>query len=260
MLLYNPATGAKWVPLEAPLACAATPLGEGFVAPLKMGQVFLLSTADGGRQATPFQPPLAPQSTLNYKPAGAVGGDGRQVVIADGDKKIYLLALLDQPQPHLQLVKEAEAGPHAIDSAVVVLGDTALAVGGQSHLLRYKLPGLEPTGETNLPAPAEWGPFVAGDVALVATVDQKLIAMPATGDAHWQQPLEHRTIAGPPLISPDGVLLAYRKGVIEKRSLADGKPLATINMEQPLASGPVAFLQKLVVAAGDGTLLVVDRP
>jgi hypothetical protein len=173
---------------------------------------------------------------------------------------LYLVALVDQPQPHLQLVKQAEAGPHAIDSAVVVLGDIALAIGGQSHLLRYKLPGLEPSGETNLSAPAEWGPFVAGDVALVATVDQKLIAMPATGDARWQEPLEHGALAGPPLVSPDGVLLAYRKGVLEKRSLADGKPLTTINMEQPLASGPVAFLQKLVVAAGDGTLLVVDRP
>ena len=59
---------------------------------------------------------------------------------------------------------------------------------------------------------------------------------------------------------PDGILLAYRKGIIERRSAADGKPLATLNVEQPLATGPVAFMQLLVATAADGTLLVVDKP
>ena len=71
-------------------------------------------------------------------------------------------------------------------------------------------------------------------------------------------PLEHGQLAGAPLVLTDGVLLAYRKGILERRALADGKSLATLNVEQPLATGPVAFLQRFVATAADGTLLVVD--
>ncbi len=262
LLLYNPAHGnsAKWIQLDSPLACATTPFGQGFLAPLKIGQVFYLSAADGAKLATPFQPRIEPGTSLEYKRAGVAVGDGRPFVITDGANKIYLVTVTDQPQPHLEVVKEAEVGPRPISSPIVVLGDTAFAIAGESRLVRYNLPSLELGGETNLPAPAEWGPYAAGEMVLMATVDQKLLAATPTGELRWQVPLEHGQLAGPPLVIADSVLLAYRKGVVERRSLADGKPLGTINVEHPLATGPVAFLQKLVVAAADGTLLVIDQP
>ena len=76
----------------------------------------------------------------------------------------------------------------------------------------------------------------------------------------WQAQSQHGALAGPPLVLPDGIVLAYRKGVIERRALADGKPQAATNLEQPIATGPASFLQRLVVASGDGTLLVVAKP
>jgi PQQ-like domain len=262
LLLYNPAqaAGAKWMKLESPLACAIAPLGQGFLAPLKIGQVFYLNSADGSRLSTPFQPRLEPQTTLDYKPAAAVGNDGRQFVITDGKQKIYLVALTDKPQPHLEEVKQADVGPHPIESPIVVLGDTAVAVAGGTHLLRFRLPTLETAGETNLPAPLEAGPYRVGDGALVATADDKLICLSAAGAVKWQAPTQHGPLAGPPLVLPEAIVLAYRKGVIERRSISDGKPQATINLEQPVATGPVLFLNRIVVAASDGTLLVVDQP
>lgn len=262
LLIYNPApgAGAKWVQLESPLACAAAPLGQGFIAPLKIGQVFYLNAADGARLATPFQPRLEPQTTLDYKPAAAVGNDGRQFVITDARQKIYLVSLVDAPQPHLEEVKQGDVGPNPIQSPIVVLGDTALAVAGGTRLVRFKIPTLETIGESNLPAPLEWGPYRAGDSLLVATADDKLLCLSASGDVKWQAQSQHGALAGPPLVLPDGIVLAYRKGVIERRALADGKPQAATNLEQPIATGPASFLQRLVVASGDGTLLVVDKP
>ncbi len=262
ILLYNPAQAApaKWLPLESPLTCPVTSLGQGFLAPLTIGQVFYLSSADGARLAVPFQPRLDPQTTLAYKPAAAVGKDGRQFLITDGLQKIYLVALADKPQPHLEEVKQADVGPHPIESPLVVLGDEVLAVAGGTHLLRFHVPTLETVGETNLPGSIEWGPYRVGDVALLATADHKLIAVSAGGETKWQAATSQGALAGPPLSLPDGVLLAYRKGIIERRSIADGKRIATVNVEQPLATGPVEFLQHLVVATPDGTLLVVDKP
>jgi hypothetical protein len=99
-----------------------------------------------------------------------------------------------------------------------------------------------------------------GDSMLIATANNQLMAISADGLVKWQAPTEHGDLAGAPLAHEDSVLIAYRKGIIERRSLADGKPLATTDLEHPLASGPVSFMQRLVLAADDGTLLVVDQP
>jgi hypothetical protein len=72
--------------------------------------------------------------------------------------------------------------------------------------------------------------------------------------------LEHGDLAGAPLATNDIVLFAYRNGMVERRALADGKHAATVDIEQPLAAGPVSFMQRLLLVAGDGTLLVVDQP
>jgi hypothetical protein len=260
LLLYNPATGAKWVQLESPLACSVTPLGPGLVAPLKIGQVFYLSSTDGSRLAIPFQPRIDTQTRLEFKTAMVVGNDNRQFLISDGKQKTYLVGLVDKPQAHFELIKEADLGPRPIDSPFVVLNDTALGVSGGTHLLRFRLPTLESAGETTLPAPIEWGPYRIGDMAVTATADGKLLAISSAGEIKWQSALAHGALAGPPLVVADGVLLAYRKGVLERRAMADGKPLAALNIEQPVAAGPIEFLQRVVLATNDGSLLVVDKP
>jgi hypothetical protein len=80
------------------------------------------------------------------------------------------------------------------------------------------------------------------------------------GQATWRVPLEHGDLAGEPLNVHDGVLLAYRKGIFERRAAGDGAASAAKDLEHPLASGPVRFQQRLVLSAHDGTLLVVDAP
>ena len=263
LLLYNPAQdqrAARWIQLESPLAAPLTPLGDGLVAPLAIGQVFYLNSADGSQWGTPFQPRLAPRTTVNYSRAAVVDHAARRFVITDGREKIYLVAAVDQPQPHLQAVAETDLGPHAIESSVVVLGDVALAIGGDAHVVRFTLPSLEPAGESQLPAPVIWGPFRTDEGALMATADEHLLLVSADGEIAWRVPLEHGDPAGEPLVLEGSVLVAYRNGILERRALADGKPLAATDVEHSLAAGPVRFLNRLVLSAHDGTLLVVDQP
>jgi hypothetical protein len=263
LLFYNPALGnaaAKWIKLDGPLACAVTPFAEGFLAPLSIGQIFLLSGVDGSKVALPFQATLEPNKEWRFTPAGAVDANPPSFVIADGHGKLYLVGIGNQPQPHLETLKQADAGPHPIESRVIALGDSAYAIGGSSHLLRVKLPSLEPAGDTSLPAPVVWGPFRVADSLLFATADNQLMAIGTDGQVQWKSPVEHGDTTGAPLAQPDSILITYKKGIVERRSLTDGKPLAAKDTTQPLASGPVAFLQKLIVAANDGTLLVIDQP
>jgi tetratricopeptide (TPR) repeat protein len=263
LLLYNPSLAERatqWVKLVSPLACAVTPLGDGFVAPTSVGQVFYLRADDGAQIGVPFQPQLEPGKTVAYQPAVIVDAAAHRFVIADGSEKIYLVEAAAQPQPHLRAVAEAKAGPYSIESRPVVLGDAVLAVGGGSHLLRFSLPSLKPSGEFALPAPVVWGPHAVGNAALLATADEQLLLISSAGEVVWSVKLEHGDLAGEPLIVDDAVLVAYKKGIIERRAMADGAALAAKDLEHPLASGPVRFQQRLVLSAHDGTLLVVDEP
>jgi outer membrane protein assembly factor BamB len=263
LLMYNPARGdraVQWIKLPSPLACNVTAVGETVVAPLEVGQVFLLSSTDGTNVGMPFQPPLKPRTTVTYRPAAVVDAKTRRFVITDGSEKIYLLAAEQQPQPHLAAIAEANVGPYPITSLLVVVGETVMGVGGDSHLVRYRLPSLEPAGEIKLPAPVVWGPYPVGNHVLLATADEHLALLSASGDEVWRVPLEQGQLVGAPLALDDSMLVAYRNGFLERRSAADGKVLAAANVEHPLAAGPVRFAQRLILTAQDGTLLVVDQP
>ena len=150
--------------------------------------------------------------------------------------------------------------PLRITSPVAVLGDMAVAAADGGHLVRYKLPTLEAAGEAQLPGDAVWGPYRVEDQAILATADEQLVAISPTGDIAWKEPLAHGDLAGPPLVANGNITIAYRKGIIERRNMADGKPAAQRDVEHPLAAGPVSFMRRLVLAADDGTLLVVDQP
>lgn len=263
LLLCDPARGeqaVQTIPLPSSLACEVTPSGDGLIVPLAVGQVLYLAAADGAKLAVPFQPRLAPQTTIAYRPAAVVDPAGPEFVITDGKEKVYLVAKGQQAGSQLIARAEAEVGPYTIDSAWVVLDDVVLAVAGESRLTRFRLPSLEPAGEVVLTAPAVWGPFPAGDGALLATADGQLAMYTGSGDARWRVAVEHGALAGSPLAIAESVLLAYRNGVLERRALADGKVIGQTNVEQALASAPVPFLQRIVVAAHDGTLLFVDQP
>jgi hypothetical protein len=157
-------------------------------------------------------------------------------------------------------VAEAGAGPYPIQSPMVVIGDVVLAIAGQSHVVRFRLPTLEPAGDLNLPAPVVWGPFRVGNAMLVATADEQLVLISPAGEENWWAPLAHGDLAGAPLLRDDSLFLAFRNGVIERRSISNGKPLGSVDVAHALTAGPVEFQQRIVVTATDGTLLVVDKP
>src|SRR5690606_33416200 len=114
------------VALPSALSCRPTALGEGWVAPLSVGQVFVMDAKTGKPLAAPFQPPLEAGRSVEWKPASAV--EDTQVLVSDGVAKVYLLdletggALTPMAEANLSVAPLA-SGFVALDSAAVALAE-----------------------------------------------------------------------------------------------------------------------------------------
>jgi outer membrane protein assembly factor BamB len=263
LVLYDPSAAknpVRRMTLPSTVACPTSAFGAGVLVPLEVGQVFYLDPANGQSLATPFQPRLEPGTKVLYQPACQVDESGRQFVITDGQGKIYLAELVPGPQASFKIVAEQSVGAFPIVSRLLALDNVAFAACDGGQLTRYTLPALTNAGQTNLPGDVAWGPYRAGNLVIVATANGQLVAVGADGTIAWADAIKEGELAGPPLAADDGILLAYRKGVLERLNLADGQIAGRLDVEHPLEAGPVRLLDKIVLTTHDGTLLVVKQP
>jgi outer membrane protein assembly factor BamB len=77
----------------------------------------------------------------------------------------------------------------------------------------------------------------------------------------WSAAWKHGPVAGAPLPNKDGGYLVAALGGVVVHLNAEGKEIATTDLRQPLASGPVAVDERQIAIAGrDGTLHVLAAP
>ena len=247
--------------LPSIVACAMSPFGEGVLVPLEIGQVFYLNPADGQPLAAPFQPRLEPGTKVPYQPAGQVDETGRQFVITDGHEKIYLVELVDAPQPHFKTVTEKSVGAFPIVSPILVIDKTAFAVCDGGQLTRFALPSLENVGQTDLPGDVVWGPYRVGRLLVVATANDQLVAV----QERWLDRLvrrDRRKATWPDRRWRPATACSWRTARVFSNGadLANGQLAGRLDVEHPLAAGPVRLMDRIVLTAHDGTLLVVEQP
>lgn len=249
------------VPLPGPLACPVVAWRGGFVAATRAGQVFLFDADSGNEAAAPFQPALTPGREYDWL-TPAVSGDGADshLAISDGVDKVYLVGVDDAPTPHLAIAASVDVGPATLVTQLAATKERVFAGAETEELASYSLPKLERQKPTPMGGLATWGPFAAGDGVLLATDADELLFVGDDGGICWRTPLGHGDLSGSPLVDGEAVLVLARSGGVARVSLADGKETAYLDLKQPVALGPVAFGNRLVLAAADGSLLVVNRP
>jgi outer membrane protein assembly factor BamB len=264
VLHYRP--GAPRGPLEVlklpgELTSQLVAWRNGFLAPTRVGQVYFLSAEDGQQIATPFQPPLEANQQINWLAPAVYGtGDESQIVLTDGIKRIYLITLAADPQPHLEAVGEADLGATVLKTPLAVSGDLAASGTDNESLAIFKLPALETQGLVSVGGQITWGPFPAGMGFLFTTSVNELVYVSGSGEVAWKSALDKREPTGTPLVDGENVYVAWQLDGVSRLNLADGAVTATTPLDQAVLAGPVAFATRLVLAAADGTLLVINRP
>jgi len=259
MLVLSPWKAPLSSIVEAPgkLTCSPTAFAGGLLAPCDVGQVFLLDPSSAARRVAPFQPRLSGDQKFQWRQAAVVDDD--RVAITDDLGTIYLLDLKDQPQPHLAALTQRSTG-NPITSPLAVLGDVVYGVDSDGKLCSFKLPKLEPGAKTVLAGRLVWGPRRVGEAVLLATDDGRLMCLAGEEKPLWNVPLNIGSLAGDPLPVGDSYILATTDGVVIRIDSQTGEQQAKIETNRPLATGPTAYGQNLLLGGHDGCIHQMKQP
>jgi outer membrane protein assembly factor BamB len=218
--------------------------------------VFYMSAAEGKPLAAPFQPPLAVGTTVTWRAPAVI--DDEQFVVTDGAKKIYLVEFRGGDVPTLEATGEAEVGESPLVTPLAIAGKLVVAGTQDGKCATFRADNLEPQPAIELGSVLVWGPYSAGEIAIAATADGRLVGLGGNGQTVWERPFDKGRIVGPPSIDAGECLLATDTGNILSLSLSDGSDLSGIKLDEPVAGGLARVAGSLVVAGRDGTLLLVD--
>lgn len=246
----------RWLALPDPLGAAPIGFAGGLLAPGKLGQVFVLDPKTGRHLIAPFQPRLEGGETFAWSNPVLLGE--KELLLADGRQSLYRLGIAEKPQPNLIALATAEL-PGPVSSPLVALAKTAFAVDGQGQLRAFVLPGLKAGPVWELGG-VQWGPARAADRVLLLTNAGELACLDDQRQIVWKVVWPHGPLAGAPLAAKNGYLLATVSGAVFRVAAASGEELGSLDVGEPLGSGPVAIGDRLCLAAHGGALLMVAVP
>ena len=249
------------IELPSPLSCRPIAWGSKLVAPTEVGQVYLFDHSTGQQLGSPFQPALAPKETHHWLPPTVYRPDEQsQLILSNGQKQLFRLAYVSEPQPHLNAEIEADVGASALSTQLSALGERICAGTTDGQVALYQMPDLEPLPLVDLGGQVVSGPVAASDFWLMAIDSDELVALGPEGNVLWRQSHGHGPLAGEPLILGSDIFVLFQQGILSRIRVSDGSEQGHIELQQPVLSGPVAFNKKIIVATPDGTLLVLNRP
>ncbi len=264
LLIFHP--GAPRGPLElinlpAPVVAGMVAWQEGFVVPTQVGQVYFLSSEEGEQLGSPFQPPLEANQSIDWLTPAVVGTDeDSQLVITDGRDKIFLVQQVAEPEPHLEAVNEEFLSEVRLNTPLAVSGNVAIAGTEGGSVALFDLPALAARDPLDGGGQIAWGPFSTDNGFVFTTDAGELVCVHEDGEIAWKTSLGEKLPAGTPLTQAGTLTIAWQLHGVSRFNLADGKEQAHSALDQAVLAGPVPFGQRLVLAASDGTLLIVNQP
>ncbi|MEZ6088965.1 MAG: PQQ-binding-like beta-propeller repeat protein [Pirellulaceae bacterium] len=233
-------------------------VGQGMLMPQDSGRVAMMDWQSGRLLSNPFQPSLKPNEKVQWTWLASLTSDPGQVVFGDNRKKLYRVRADEQIRQLSDNVVERELlGP------LTVVNDKVLAIAAgpsADMLLTFDGNSLKPESELLLAGRVTWGPESIGELAVVATDDQKLAAYDSNGKQVWQLDLPTGVPVGKPLVAEGELLLAGQKGWVLKVEPQSGELLGATDIGQPLSGTPIAFSSVFVVPGEEGVVFAIDSP
>ena len=244
-------------PADTP-ACPIVAFKNSLLVASTKGQIVLVNPANGRTIGSPFQPKKTPGEKTEWRKPAVVTGD--QIVVGKADGNVYLLR---SDGRELSRVSELKLSG-TLESGFAGVGSAAFGVsknGAISHLLRFETgdDSFRETGKIKLEGGVIAGPWEAGGMILLVTDFGKLVAFPSDmkGEAAWSIDLGNDTLACPPIVEGDTMLLAMRSGKLILLNGQSGDIQKEVEIGQPIMHAPIFAADKIYIGSADGRLLIL---
>ncbi len=266
VVFYEPGNAQQRLRLlqtTVPPDTAAVPpvaFGGGLLIPQIDGQVSLVDPVTGAERLHAFHPEIAAGSKSQWV-LPAVLGDGGEFAIADNRRRLYRVAVKNDPEPHLAEMQNVDVKDPLVGRLASV-GQVCYGVmrsGGDDLVACFTLPNLTAAQQWPLEGRVTYGPERVGDVVLVAS-DEQMMCVDADQKQRWVVSLEHGALAGPPVMDNSSLFVAFIDGTVASMNAASGEVTASLDVGEPLASGVIRFGDQLLVATRSATLFVIAIP
>jgi hypothetical protein len=165
-----------------------------------------------------------------------------------------------EPEAHLEALATSEELAEPIQTPLATHGKFAFGSSRVGALRVFQLPELTLASPIDAGADVVWGPRRVGQLVLVATARDELLAIDENAKIVWRHAMPFGPLAGPPAIDDEAILIASLDGHIEKLSLRDGASLATTDVGQPLGTGVASFGKNWLAASANGVVLLIRTP
>jgi len=255
--VQDPARSAGWRPLALPAPLAADPLfwAGGLFVPGRDMRAYLVDPVTGRSKAEPFVPKFDRDRQGDWLSPARMDRDG--LALADKVGRVRRIALRTTPVPRLSSEAETTldqriiADPAATTEAVIVA-----TADRRVRVLAAR--DLSPIGSWPLGAPLSGHPVGFGDIAFAMDRAGGVIAFGRDGKKLWAVSLGSEVTAAP-LVQAQSIWFLTRDGTLHIRSRVDGgriddKPLSILP-----AGGIWTLANRVVVAAGSGTIRLVGQ-
>ena len=168
--------------------------------------------------AKPLEPAVKGVNTWQWRTP--VAADDKLAVLCDGDKRLIVIDIGKDKDAEKALTEAAAVTTkNSLVSPVAVLGKIVFvvardAVDSTDSLLSFGLPNLTPGKSQSLGSHCVWGPQRVGNLVLVATEKNGLLAIGEQQQVVWQSALGYGPLAGTPYLSGDDIFLSARSGIV----------------------------------------------
>jgi outer membrane protein assembly factor BamB len=255
-LVSGDGSAPQEIPTGDPLQSGPVSLADGLLLPLA-GRLRIMPRAGLSGSVEDFLLPLERSQPPAWRGIARLGEQQAAAISETG--RVSRLELRTSPVRHLAEISHWETGapvdaPLAADEQRLVLADSS------PRLVVLDSSSLEPLAEQSVELPAHGAPWIVGATALVQLGRDRLecFDLEKKLERRWSIPLDGTSLAGPPAVWNDRLVLARYDGEIILADRADGRVLERRSLGQELAGGPMVWKDALVVSTRDGSFLRID--
>ncbi|MCA9263860.1 MAG: PQQ-binding-like beta-propeller repeat protein, partial [Planctomycetales bacterium] len=251
------------------LACELTALQGKLLACSLAGPIYLVDPQGSDNHSVlPYQPTLGAGASVNWIRPAISSETSPLIIAATQSGQLLALTVDDQPKPHLEASNSRELGANLRGNVAALGANAFVVVEGLTHdeLQTVKLPGLEGDTREALPGKLVWGPEVMGELVLLATDTNNLVALNAQGQTAWSVPLEFGALAGSPVLIDERLLCTSVDGHVWQIATDKGQMIPwhddqrSLDAGEPLAASATVVGKLLLLLGRDSTLYIAEMP